>query len=89
MFRLHQQFDKAWRAVVAIAEVAYFAEFWIAIVVRVVGANPMATFAVERDRIILAGGETSCDRRAVRDQSSSSQVPDKLGRDWLSEHLWR
>ena len=57
MVRLYLQLDEAGRAVVAVAEVAHFAESRIAVVMRVVGADPMAAFAVKRDGEIAAGCE--------------------------------
>src|ERR1700688_207191 len=66
MVRLHLQLDEAGRAVFAVAQIAYLAEFRIAIVVRVVGTSPMATLTVESDREISARCEIAGDRIAVR-----------------------
>src|SRR5258708_2940568 len=63
--RLHLQLDEAGRPTIAITEVAHFAEFRIAVVVRVIRTDPMATLAVERDREISAGGEIAGHRIAV------------------------
>src|SRR5260221_14407484 len=41
--RLHLQLDEAGRSAVAVAEIAHFAEFRIAVVVGVIRTDPMAT----------------------------------------------
>src|SRR5580700_3953173 len=66
MVRLYLQLDEAGRAVLAVAEIAHLAEFRVAIIMRVVGANPMATLTVESDREISARGEIAGDWVAVR-----------------------
>ena len=59
MVGLYLKPDETRRAVIAIAQVANLAEFGIAIVVRVVGTDPMATLAIERNCKILAGGQSA------------------------------
>jgi len=66
MVRLHLQLDQAGRTVLAVAEITHFAEFRIAVVMRVIGTDPVAAFAVERDRKISARGEIAAHRIAMR-----------------------